>query len=153
MHYVIDLNWVAGFSTAQGYIEDMIVRATERGENSLTIFRTAGPAESADIRSTGVFRLGPNEFPKQFTLTLQDAVDFQKALPTMGSQRSNNDFGLPHTVFSAQISFATARSMTPGVITNHKRQSPILTAYDRKVLGRVNTNVLANGGIRELNTR
>ena len=138
---------------AQGYIEGMIARATERGENSLTIFRTAGPAESTDIRSTGVFRLGPNEFPKQFTLTLQDAVDFQKALPTMGSQRSNNDFGLPHTVFSAQISFATARAMTPGIITDHKRQSPILTAFDRKTLGRVNTNVLANGGIRELNTR
>jgi len=138
---------------AQGYIEGMIARATERGEKSLTIFRTAGPAESTDIRSTGVFRLGPNEFPKQFTLTLQDAVDFQKALPTMGSQRSNNDFGLPHTVFSAQISFATAKAMTPGIITDHKRQSPILTAFDRKTLGRVNTNVLANGGIRELNTR
>ena len=64
----------------------------------------------------------------------------------MGSTRING-------VIYSQISFATARAMTPGIITDHKRQSPILTAFDRKTLGPVNTNVLANGGIRELNTR
>jgi len=138
---------------AEFALGDAIERAEERGDESISIFRTAGPNESNDIRSSGVFRLGANQFPKQFTVLLQDAVGFQESLPTFGNQNNNSGFGLPHTIFAAQISLDAALSMVPTIITDHRRASLILTAQNSKVLGRVNSSVLANGGIKELNTR
>ncbi len=138
---------------ARGAINVAIREAEERGEDTLTLFRVAGPTESRDIRAKGVFRLGPNEFPKQFILSMVDALDFQKALPTLGTQGSNPDFGLPHSIFSGQTSFDAARALTPGFILDLKRSTLILTAPNRKSLGQVNKSILQNGGIKELNTK
>ncbi|MCX2783619.1 RHS repeat-associated core domain-containing protein [Microbulbifer thermotolerans] len=133
-------------------IDSRISEAKARGEEAISLFRTAGPTEAADIRATGVFRLGPNQFPKQFTLSLKDAQAFQASLPASGDQYSNPDYMLPHTIFTGRVSFNTFRSLYPQFIADHGGTF-IVTAPTTKHLGMINSDARRFGGIQELNTR
>ncbi len=124
----------------------LLINAAEaRGENFITLFRTASPAEAADIRATGVFRPGPSNFPKQFTLTYADAKAFQEALPELEGT------SLKYSIFSARVSTRIATRLLPNTdsIPNHGTFL-YLTAPTPAVLNSVNVRARKLGGIQEL---
>lgn len=119
----------------------MITAAKERGENHITLFRTASPIESQDIRNTRVFRMGPLLFPKQLTLNIEDARAMALNLPIDDR---------PFSIFAARISLQTAMQMMPNTDPQRGYRTIFyLTAYP-KVLERVNNDVKRNGGAWEV---
>lgn len=119
-----------------------IAQAQAEGRESITLFRTASPVESADIRTRGVFAMGPLLFPKQFSTNLADAIAFADYLPVEDQ---------PFSIFTAQISLKTAMSLYPNT-------DPIrgygtifyLTAPTPKELNNVNIDAKRFGGIKEV---
>ncbi len=118
--------------------------AHARNENFITIFRTASPVESADIRNSTVFRYGPSSFPKQFTLNYADAAAFQQVLPVLEGSYA------PYSIFSARISTRVAAKLYPNTDSVNNRTFLYLTASSPSQLNQVNTSAKSYGGIQEL---
>ncbi|TGE76307.1 hypothetical protein C7Y70_19500 [Pseudoalteromonas sp. KS88] len=121
-----------------------ISEAHARNEDFITIFRSASPTESADIRSSTVFRYGPSGFPKQFTLNYTDAAAFQKVLPVLEGSNSK------YSIFSARISTRVAARLYPNTDAINGRSFLYLTASSPSQLNQVNTSAKRYGGIQEL---